>query len=224
MEDFVLEYNSQKDKLVIPEYGRNVQNLINHAKTIEDDEERQHFVEHIVNLINQMNPTSKNFLEYKDKIWKDIFKIAGFDINVMPPNGEIPTPETTKLAPEQVPYPLNVSRFRHYGHNVQIMIDKAIAMEDEETKQAFTQVIASYMKLAYLTWNREHYVNDNIIINDLTLLSDGKLTVIEGESIDGLANSTRRKKPSQNYKSHSSKGRYKKSNKSHSSNNYRRRK
>jgi len=181
-----MEYNSQREKLAISEYGRNIQNLLNYAVSIEDDEKRQTYANRIVNLMLQMNPQSKNLAEYKDKLWRHAFMITDYKLNVDTPSGETPVPEENKLKPQQLEYPKGKSRFRHYGHNVQEMIDKAIAMEDPEMQKNYTIIIGSYMKLAYQTWNREHYVNDEIIKKDLVELSKGKLDLGEDVSLDHL--------------------------------------
>lgn len=179
-----MEYNSQRENLAIAEYGRNIQNLLAHVVKIEDEEERQKFANRMVALMLQMNPQSKNLAEYKDKLWRHAFMITDYKLNVKTPSGEVPQETERKLKPQQIPYPTGKSKKRHYGHHVQDMIDKAIEMEDEEKKSAFVTVIASYMKLAYQTWNREHYVNDEIIKKDLNELSGGKLEVAENVSID----------------------------------------
>ena len=170
-----MEYNSQKELLIIPEYGRNIQNMINYAKTIEDDEYRQHFVEKIVDLMNQMNPQNRNLNDHWEKLWKHVFRISNFKINVIPPIGEIPTASESSAKPKVLEYPPTEKTFRHYGHNVKELIKKALEMEDLEKRQEFVNVIGMYMKTAYRTWNQEHYVSDDIIKNDLTNISGGKL-------------------------------------------------
>jgi len=192
--DLHMEYNSQRELLVIPEYGRNVQRLILHAKTIEDDEKRQAFIERMIDLMQQMHPQNKNIEDYKEKLWKHIFRIADYDLGVTPPSGIIPTPEDIHKRPEIVPYSLSEARFRHYGNNVTQLIKKAVSMEEGPVREGFTKVIGSYMKLAYKTWNREHFVSDEIIKNDLLTLSEGKLVLSEEISIDNLADARKRKK------------------------------
>jgi hypothetical protein len=189
-----MEYNSQRELLVIPEYGRNVQRLILHSKTIEDKEERQAFVERMLDLMQQMHPQNRNIEDYKEKLWKHVFRIANYDLDVTPPSGIIPTPEDIKKKPEIVPYPKSEARFRHYGNNVTQLIKKAVAMEEGVIREGFTKVIGSYMKLAYKTWNREHFVSDEVIKNDLLTLSEGKLILSEDISIDNLADARKRKK------------------------------
>lgn len=189
MEKNALSYNSDRSELTIPEYGRNVQKLINHCKTIEDDEYRQRFADRIVYLMYQMNPQSRNVLDYKDRLWKHFFRIAEYDIKVLPPNGEVPSREAAEKKPDQLEYPETVLKFRHYGRHVQTLVAKAIKMEDGPIKDGFIKTIGSFMKMAYKNWNREHYVSDEIIINDLKVLSQGKLTVGADVSLDGLRNS-----------------------------------
>jgi hypothetical protein len=191
--EFEMTYNSQEDHLIISEYGRNVQNLVRHCKKIEDPEKRQKFAEQLVQLMYQMNPQSKNVMEYKTKLWKHLFKIAEYDLNVVAPNMEQPTKEQDQIKPDSIDYPIKEKEFRHYGHNVRLLMEKAIAMEEGPIKQAFVEVIASFMKLAYKNWNREHYVSDEIILEDLHSLSNGKLKVEENRSLDSLTSAVRHK-------------------------------
>lgn len=202
---YALEYNSQRENLTISEHGRHVQKLINHAKTIEDREKRQSFVESVVNLMHQMNPQTKNVAEYKERLWKHAFRIANYDLDVTPPAGVIVTPPTPEDRKSKLGYPLMEKRFRHYGHNVQELVRKALTMEAGEKRDAFVEIIGSYMKLAYRTWNREHYVNDEIIMDDLRALSKGELAMSEDMKFNNLkytpsspSNSMRNKKGSKN--------------------------
>jgi len=182
-----LEYNSSRENLTISEYGRHVQKLIKHAKTIKDKDERQAFAEAIIQLMHQMNPQNKNVAEYQLRLWRHLFRIADYDINVVPPEGvSTSRPEGDKVH-VRMDYPQSEFRYRHYGNTIQLMIEKAVQMEDEDMKKAFTEVIASYMKLAYRTWNKEHYVNDEIIKGDLVKLSKGKLQLADDYSIGNVA-------------------------------------
>lgn len=208
-----MEYNSERELLVIPEYGRNIQKLISHAKGIEDPELRQFFVEQIVNLMMQMHPQNRNVEDYRDKLWKHVFRIANYELDVMPPNGEKPTSEEKYKKPEMIGYPVVEARFRHYGNNVQRLIKKAIAMEEGPIKDGFVEVIGSYMKLAYRTWNKEHYVSDEVIKADLESLSDGKLVLKDDTSLDSLSNAKSRRKRSSNGQSGSNGSKYRSSNK-----------
>ncbi len=189
-----MDYNTARGDLVIPEYGRNVQNLIYYAKGIEDKEKRQLFVEQLVDLMLQLSPNSKNFDDSREKIWKHIFLIANYELDVKPPEGISPSPQDKKKKPERLTYSHIDTKFKHYGIHVYELIKKAISIEDKEVRDSLIQVIGSYMKLAYRTWNDEKFVNDITIINDLKALSNGKLILDEDVIIDNLAKADRQRK------------------------------
>ena len=186
-----MAYNTQQEFLIMPEYGRNVQQLVRHAQKLEDSAYRQQFCEQIVDLIQQLYPQSKSVEDYREKLWKHLFQIAKYDLVAKTPSGQIPRPEDAKKRPDRVPYPFSDTRFKHYGNNIQRLIRRAVEMESGSVKDGFVQTIGSYMKLAYKTWNREHFVSDEIIKIDLDILSNGKLSLEENSRIDGLANASR---------------------------------
>ncbi|MEL6388837.1 MAG: DUF4290 domain-containing protein [Bacteroidota bacterium] len=179
-----MEYNSQKDHLVISEYGRNVQNMIYTVRKEEDPEKRQRMADALIELMHQMNPADRNNPDYKEKLWRHLFRIADYDIDVTPPDGTKPTPESNSINPLKIEYPANLRKNRHYGRMVQELITKAIEMEDGEKKDEFIMIIASYMKVAYRTWNREHFVSDDVIKQDLENISGGKLKLAEEDVIE----------------------------------------
>jgi hypothetical protein len=179
-----MEYNSAREHLIMPEYGRNVQKLVQFAKTVKDPLERLNVVEQIIDLMFQMNPHSKNLENYKEKLWKHLFRIAEYDLDIVPPNGNVPTHDEHLKKPDPVTYPVLETKYRHYGHNIQVLIKKALLVEDPDKKLELGKIIASYMKLAYRTWNKEHFVSDENVKADLKIMSDGKLSVEEGTSLD----------------------------------------
>lgn len=178
-----LEYNSTRDKLIFSEYGRVVQKLIEYAKTVEGKEERTAIVEHIIELIHQLNPQTRNVLEYKQKLWRHMYKMANYDLDVNNPYGDAPTEEDNTFKPDTVPYPQHEFKWRHYGYNIRVMIDKALQMEEGPIKKGFVETILSYMKLSYRTYNKEHFVSDDIIISDLAVMSGNKLSVDDDHTI-----------------------------------------
>lgn len=119
-----------------------------------------------------------------------MFKMADYDIDVDNPYGGIPTEEDNTFRPSTVPYPQHEFNWRHYGHNIRIMIDKALKMEEGPIKQGFVETILSYMKLSYRTWNKEHFVSDDIIISDLSVMSGNKLSVHEDHTIQVVTKGT----------------------------------
>lgn len=186
-----MAYNTQQEFLIMPEYGRNVQQLVRHAQKIEDPAYRQQFCEQIVDLIQQLYPQSKSVEDYREKLWKHLFQIAKYNLVATTPSGVVPRPEDAKKRPDRVPYPQSDTKFKHYGNNIQRLIRRAVEMEGGPVKDGFVQTIGSYMKLAYKTWNREHFVSDDLIKGDLEILSNGKLSLEENSRIDGLANASR---------------------------------
>ena len=195
---WVLPYNTEEERMVIPEYGRNVHNLIAEAEKVEDLHERTAYIERIVDLMAQMSPSNKSLEEYREKLWNHVFKIADDGLNVIVPEGIEIKPKEKKPTPEPVSYPhFNIKR-RHYGYNVQQMIENARAMEDEEMQEDYAEVIGSYMKLAYRTWARDHYVSDEVILDDLEVLSEGELSLGDEGSLDNLANPKNRSRNNNN--------------------------
>lgn len=197
-----MDYNTAKGDIIIPEYGRNIQLLIEHGKAIEDKAERQAYIEHIVDLMQQMHPQSRNVDDYVAKLWSHVFRIANYDLDIDPPC-EILSREEVYKRPESLPYPDNDVKFRFYGRNVQEMVRKAVAMEDKELQEDYVKVIGAYMKMAYKTWNRDH-VSDEMIRKNLMKVSDGKLILEENANIDGLIHPTRQRKKTTSNNSSSS--------------------
>ncbi len=179
-----MTYNSQREKLVISEYGRNIQKLIKYAKTIEDKDEQQAFLDEVVELMKKMKIGNKKSDEYTENIWIHVYRIADFDLKAVPPGGVIPTPKPDDFKPGQLDYPEEEKHFRHYGHHIHNFIEKAIAMEDGVKKDQFIATIGSYMKLAYITWSSDDFVNDRIIKHDLKKMSKEKLIFPKGYSLD----------------------------------------
>ncbi len=184
-----IEYNTERKDVRYPEYGRAIQQMLEYAKTIPEKPKRQKTVEAIIGLMQQLNPVgNRNMDDYKEKLWNHAFAIAGRDLDVTPPSGIIIKKEEEVGPPARIPYPPTTQRLRHYGYNVQTLIKKAIEMPEGTKKEGFVEVIASYMKLAYKTWNREHYVSDDVVKDDLEILSDSQLELHEGHSsLDILA-------------------------------------
>jgi hypothetical protein len=181
-----ITYNTAKGEMIISEYGRNVQNLVHYLKTIDDKDLRQKYAEQVINLFAIINPSNKHLAEYKEKLWNHMYRIAEYDLDLTIPEG-ITIHKADKIKMEaHLPYPTNVFTYRHYGKYIQDLIKKALAMEQGEKREALSQVIASYMKLAYRTWNKEHFVSDEIILQDLEDMSKGEIVFKDDFSIENL--------------------------------------
>ena len=195
------DYNTQRPHLVIREYGRHLQQMVDYAVTVEDREKRTNIVLSIIDLMGQMNPHLRNVEEFRHKLWDHIYMISGGKLEVDTP---YPYPDLEKIQrkPNHIGYPHDKIRFKHYGKNVERLVEKAIEMEDEEKKKDFTECIGNYMKLVHRNWNQEN-ANDEIIKQDIKTLSEGKLELDESSNLDALTRSTKsvRKRPSGDYKS-----------------------
>ena len=190
------EYNSERERLIIPEYGRHIQRLVQHVKTIDDRDHRNFYAKEIIRLMVQMVPQNKNVGDFQAKLWKHLFKIANYQLDVDVPEGVDVSPEKEEIQLPKVEYPQTRQKYPQYGHHVSRMIEKAIAMEDGPKKQAFIRIIASYMKMAYKNWNKDHNFTEEMIKNDLDLISSGQLTIGEDMQLDYFNNVKRPKRRS----------------------------
>jgi signal recognition particle subunit SEC65 len=168
-----MEYNTQRPGLRLPEYGRNIQKMIEYAITVESLDERNKLVQAIIAVMGQLNPHLRDVSDFNHKLWDHLFIISDFKLDVDSPYPK-PSPESLKEMPEKLNYPTNDIKYLHYGKIVEKMIEKAVAMEDGEGKNAFILAIANMMKRFYINWNRDS-VNDEIILNHLAILSNKKL-------------------------------------------------
>ena len=182
-----LTYNTAQSKLEIPAYGRLVQSMLEKAVELEQDRQ-QPLVEQIIQMMARQSSNEESLAaeDLEKRLWKHAYRMSGYMLTAVPPDGQIPTPEEDELRPEEVPYPKSVLKQRNYGEYVQRLIDKAIATEDPERKQAITNTVACYMKLAYSTYNDAQNINDKTILSDLEKMSDGKLPISEEMDLDAF--------------------------------------
>jgi hypothetical protein len=168
-----MEYNTTRSKLLMPEYGRNVQKMIEYLVTIDDREKRLQQAEVIIELMGTLNPHLKQIEDYKHKLWDHLFQMTDFNLDVDAPY-PCPTAEMIYKKPEVLPYPQEGFPHRHLGKNIQALLERAITAENEETKQGLTQAIGYYMKLAYANWHKEP-IHDDMIKSELAEMTGGKL-------------------------------------------------
>jgi hypothetical protein len=189
MNNLDIAYNTERPDIQFPEYGRSIQEMLLHAKTIESPQKRQKTVESIIGLMIQLGPQgNRNMDDYREKLWNHVFALTNYELDVTPPSGIVIRKEEDRPKPQPLGYPTTATRMRHYGNSVHALIQKAIELPEGPKREGFVEVIASYMKLAYKTWNKEHYVSDDIVKEDLEILSNGQLLLHEGhDSLDKLA-------------------------------------
>jgi hypothetical protein len=170
-----MDYNTQRKHLSLPEYGRNIQQMVNHLLEVEDRDERNKMAKAIIAVMGNMNPHLRDINDFKHKLWDHLHIMSDFKLDIDSP---YPKPDISTIyeKPKIVPYPTKPIKYKHYGRSIEMMIAKAIEMEEGPQKEALTQLIANHMKKSFLIWNKDS-VADEDIIRDMTELSNGQLTL-----------------------------------------------
>lgn len=181
-----LEYNAERPHLIIPEYGRHLQKLIDQATEIKDKEERNKAAKYIIAVMGSLNPHLRDVPDFQHKLWDQIFIMSDFKLDVDSPY-PVPSREMLQQKPERLKYPQNFPKYRFYGNNIKYMIDVANKWEEGELKSALIKVIANHMKKSYLSWNKDT-VKDDVIFEHLYELSNGRINL--KASSEELLNST----------------------------------
>ncbi len=176
---YELEYNSERSKLIIPEYGRHLQKMVEHAVAIEDEAERNKVAKSIIAVMGNMNPHLRDVPDFQHKLWDQLFIISDFKLDVDSPFPK-PSRELLEEHPEPMTYPQNFPKYRFYGNNIKRMIDEAVKWEKGDLRDALEYTIANHMKKSYLNWNRES-VDDDVIYNHLKELSGGEINLKNSE-------------------------------------------
>lgn len=177
----MMEYNSQRPKLIISEYGRHIQKMIDNACAIEDREQRNQAAKAIIAVMGQLNPHLRDQNDFRHKLWDHLFIMSDFRLDVDSPY-PIPSRESLSTKPSKLQYPSNHIKYRHYGKIVEKLIDTARKIEEPELKGSMVSAIAHHLKKSYLAWNRDS-VADDIIFKDLKELSAGALEMPEGTQL-----------------------------------------
>ena len=172
------DYNTSRPKLILPEYGRNIQKMVEYIMSVADREERNRLAQAVIIIMGNMNPHLRDINDFKHKLWDHLAIMSDFQLDIDYPY-EIPRPEEFTEKPRRVSYNSKQTKFRHYGHIVESLIAEAVKLPEGEDKDTLTRLIANHMKKSYLTWNRDS-VTDEIIFNDLYEISGKQLTVKEG--------------------------------------------
>ena len=180
-----LQYNTQRGILFISEYGRNVQKMVEIALAIEDRENRNKAAQNIVNVMALLNPQVREIVDYKHKLWDHLFIISDFRLDVDSPY-PVPEKSAIKSKPKPLSYPTSSIRYKYYGKVMEDMIRKIGELEDSPEKVQITQNIANFMKMSYLTWNKDT-VDDSTIFNHLKELSKGNMTMDDSIALNHTA-------------------------------------
>ncbi|MDR0725060.1 MAG: DUF4290 domain-containing protein [Prevotellaceae bacterium] len=181
-----MDYNTQRKKLALPEYGRSIHKMVDWVTTIEDRDERNRQIRAVIAVMGGMNPHLRDVNDFKHKLWDHVHIMSDFKIDIDSPY-PIPTRESFNTPIHIIPYASESIRVRHYGRNIQLMINGIAKAEDSELKEKSLLMLANHMKKLYVTWNKET-VSDDIIFRDIAFLSGGKIRIPENLKLSAAYN------------------------------------
>ncbi|MBI3517771.1 MAG: DUF4290 domain-containing protein [Bacteroidetes bacterium] len=176
-----MEYNTQLPHLQIPEYGRNIQVMIDHCVTIEDRDERNKCARAIIQIMGQLNPHLRDIADFTHKLWDHLFIISKFKLDVDSPY-PLPSPETFTTKPAIVPYPATKIRYKHYGKTIERIIDVAKTYEEGPEKKELSRLIANHLKKSYVNWNKDS-VTDDVIFKQFKEMTNNELVIDETSAL-----------------------------------------
>lgn len=171
-----MDYNTTRTSLIIPEYGRHIQKMVDYCMTLTDEKERNQFAEIIIDVMGELNPHLRDIPDFQHKLWDQLFIMSKFQLDVKSPY-PILTEEEVYSKPNRVAYPKDEYKYKYYGKNIRRMIDVALSWEGDK-QEGLVMVIANHMKKCYLIWNKDT-VDDKTIFNHLHELSNGKIDLRE---------------------------------------------
>jgi hypothetical protein len=176
------DYNSTRNKLILSEYGRNVQNMVKYIVALPTLEERNRYAQVVIDLMGFLNPHLRDVADFKHKLWDHLHIISDFKIEVDSPYPK-PSPEAIHMRPQPLRYPHQRIKYKHYGKTIEMMIEKAKGIDEPERKKHMVQSIANFMKMAYVQWNKDS-VTDESILSDLAAMSGGELKIDENINLN----------------------------------------
>jgi hypothetical protein len=175
-----MDYNTSRNKLKMPEYGRNIQRMVEMLTEIPEAEKRDKYVDRIISIIEQLNPGAKDVKDYKKKLRDHIYLMSDFKLEIEYLDGYKPSKEKIIPNPNQVPYRSNRIKFKHYGSTVEKLLQHAAKMEDGEKKDILIALVANHMKKLYLIWNDRQTVTDEDIFRDIATMTKNKVDIPDG--------------------------------------------
>ncbi len=206
-----MDYNTTRENLIIPEYGRHIQKMVDYCMSLADEKERNEFAEIIIDVMGELNPHLRDIPDFQHKLWDQLFIMSKFQLDVKSPY-PIPTQAEVYSKPNKIAYPKEEYKYKYYGKNIRRMISVALTWEGDK-QEGLVMVIANHMKKCYLIWNKDT-VDDKTIFDHLFELSDGKIDLrnsgeelLSGERLQVNQNNNSAKR--KNNKNNRSKQKYK---------------
>lgn len=172
-----MQYNTQQKRMPLPEYGRSIQNMVNHALTLQDPAERQRCANTIINIMGGMFPHLRDVPDFKHKLWDHLAIMSDFKLDIKFPY-EVIRKDNLITKPEVIPYPSTKIRYRHYGRTLEVLIKKACEFPEGDEKRNLTALIFNHMKKDYMAWNKDT-IEDSKIALDLAEYSNGELQMTD---------------------------------------------
>jgi len=203
-----IEYNTDREHLIIPEYGRHIQKMVNYAISLEDRDERNKVAKAIIGVMGNLQPHLRDVADFQHKLWDQLFIISDFRLDVDSPYPKLLKEELLQ-APEPLAYPQNHPKYRFYGNNITRMINVANSWENGELKTALIMTIANHMKKCFLNWNKDT-VEDEVIFEHLYELSGGKINLKGGDT--DLSNASSLMKSKRRFNNNNNSKKYKSNN------------
>tara|TARA_B100001287_G_scaffold276379_1_gene287003 strand:+ start:1417 stop:2025 length:609 start_codon:yes stop_codon:yes gene_type:complete len=168
-----MKYNTQKDQLIIPEYGRHIHSMANGLKNIKDKKKRNQQAQVLINIMGNLNPHLRDNEEYNYKLWDHLFTICNNDIDINSPY-EKPSPKEESKIIERIDNTQGSVKHKHYGRLIIDLIKETVKITDSKVKEYLIKLIALQMKRSYISWNQSN-VQDIQIWSDLDFFSNHKL-------------------------------------------------
>jgi hypothetical protein len=172
-----MEYYTSKNKLILTEYGRNIQQMVEYAMTIEDREERTRCVKTIINIMGNLFPHLRDVNDFKHKLWDHLAMMSNYQLDIDYPY-EVVKPTDLQTKPDKMPYPNRNIKNRHYGNNLPRFVKAATELEDPVLQDKLVGILANQMKKYFVTWNKDA-VEDQKIFEDIANMTDGKIMLTE---------------------------------------------
>lgn len=192
-----MDYNTQKKKLLLPEYGRNIQKMVDHLLTLQDREERTKAAKTVIDVMGNLYPHLRDVPDFRHKLWDHLAIMSGFKLDIDTPY-PLPSLEKINEKPQKLKYSTNHIKYRHYGKLVEKLIDKIKETDDPEQKRALIVLTANHMKKSFLTWNKDS-VEDEQIYNDINTYYGSTVILPEGMTLSNPKDLLQKKsKPSSN--------------------------
>lgn len=181
-----MTYNTQREKLILPEYGRTIQEMVDICMSIEDRALRQQCAESIIAIMVTMNPSVRQQPDYEQKLWDQLAILSNYKLDIDYPY-EVLKAEEIAERPKPLKYPMQRIRYRHYGHLTEAFMKELKEMPEGEDRERLTSMMANFMKRSLYNWNRDA-MDERKVAADLSSYTDGQAALSEDFHFASVSN------------------------------------